>query len=239
MKPNDVLMYMAMQAEAEGLIQQLDLREVQGAERGLPDALPMRVWLGEHHGKTIRLITAGQSPRHQVDLVGTEPAAVGLQAALHAFPADCVLNAGTAGGFKQRGAAIADLYLGHGAVYYHDHRIPLPGFDALGHGEYPSAGSTELAHAIGAKLGTLSSGCSLDCNEQDWQRIRAVEADCKDMEAAALAWVCDLYGVPFVALKSITDWVDEPHPTAEQFLANLEHACDALTQGIVRLLEEL
>ena len=41
------------------------------------------------------------------------------------------------------------------------------------------------------------------------------------MEAAAVAWTCQQLGVPFVALKSVTDIVDGEHATRDEFERNL------------------
>lgn len=61
---------------------------------------------------------------HTVDNVGTVPAAVAAYLAVQSFAPDLVVNAGTAGGFKSRGAAIGDVYVGTSTVH-HDRRIPL------------------------------------------------------------------------------------------------------------------
>ena len=64
-------------------------------------------------------------------------------------------------------------------------------------------------------------------------------AHAKEMEAAGIAWVCQQLGVPFIALKSITDIVDGEHPTPEEFLRNLAYASEALREKTVRVLETL
>jgi nucleoside phosphorylase len=46
-------------------------------------------------------------------------------------------------------------------------------------------------------------------------------------------------GVPFVALKTITDLADAPHPTADQFLANLHAASARLTEHLVRFVDRV
>ena len=48
------------------------------------------------------------------------------------------------------------------------------------------------------------------------------------MEAAAIAWVCEQYTIPFIALKVITDIVDGSRPTHEEFMENLGSAAKAL-----------
>ena len=65
--------------------------------------------------------------------MGTVGAALTTYAAVIAIRPDVVITAGTAGGLRARGAAIADLYLAT-SFRHHDRRIPLPGFDAYGHG---------------------------------------------------------------------------------------------------------
>lgn len=61
------------------------------------------------------------------DCAGAFPDAVALPAlaglaALHGL---CFPSAGTAGGFRSRGAAIADVFVSTGMVN-HDRRIPIP-----------------------------------------------------------------------------------------------------------------
>ena len=61
----------------------------------------------------------------------------------------------------------------------------------------------------------------------------------KEMEAAAVAWVGSLHEIPVGAVKAITDLVDHPAPTAEQFTANLASAAAALQERAIGLLERL
>ena len=65
----------------------------------------------------------------------------------------------------------------------------------------------------------MTTSNSLDESETDREWILALDGEVKEMEAAAVAWVCGLTGTPFVGIKTITDLVDHPTPTAEQFLA--------------------
>ena len=37
------------------------------------------------------------------------------------------------------------------------------------------------------------------------------------MEAASVAWVAQLYNIPFIAIKAITDLIDGNSPTEEEF----------------------
>lgn len=91
-----------------------------------------------------------------------------------------------------------------------------------------------LVQALGYKLGVVSTGNSLDHVEADdaqmaangacrvcvqgtshgrlphpvsrWRRpSKSTDASVKDMEAAAVAWAAELYHVPYLALKVVTD----------------------------------
>ena len=60
-----------------------------------------------------------------MDQVGTVPAALTTYLAIQAFQPDIVISTGTAGGFRAKGAAIADVFVSTGMVN-HDRRIPIP-----------------------------------------------------------------------------------------------------------------
>ncbi len=74
----------------------------------------------------------------------------------------------------------------------------------------------------------MSSGNSLDYSKEDWDQMAANEAAVKEMEAAGISWIAHLHGVPFLAVKSITDIVDGDRPPQEEFLENLHAAAQAL-----------
>jgi nucleoside phosphorylase len=48
------------------------------------------------------------------------------------------------------------------------------------------------------------------------------------MEACSIAQVCAQCGVPFVAVKAVTDLVDHPEPVQDAFLRNLRMVCALL-----------
>ena len=88
-------------------------------------------------------------------------------------------------------------------------------------------------------MGVVTTGDSLDESAEDAARIVASGASVKEMEAAAVAWVCGLHGVPVGAVKAITDLVDSPVSTAEQFNANLDTAARSLRRTTLGLLRRL
>ena len=66
-----------------------------------------------------------------------------------------------------------------------------------------------------------------------------VIARLKEMEAAAVAWVCQSLGAPFVALKAITDIVDGEAATRAEFESNLHTASAALQKKLALMLSLL
>ena len=59
------------------------------------------------------------------------------------------------------------------------------------------------------------------------------------IQAAAVAWTCQQLGVPFVALKGITDLVDGAHATRGEFESNLATAAASLQAKLAALLNLL
>ena len=72
----------------------------------------------------------------------------------------------------------------------------------------------------------------MDYVTEDMAAMSKGEAAVKDMEGAAVAAVCRLYGTPMLALKAVTDIVDGDKATEEEFLSNL-HASSAALQAAV------
>ncbi|VFQ45680.1 5'-methylthioadenosine nucleosidase [Desulfoluna butyratoxydans] len=229
MQISTIAVIMAMAEEAEPFIREMGLAPVEAAIDG---PLPLDVYAGKAGTADLVLIVGGKDPRHGVDCVATQPATLAAYLAIERFKPDLLINAGTAGGFRGRGAHIGDVYLGSGCIRFHDRRIPIPGMDAYGVGSYPVPEFKGLARALGLKRGIISTGNSLDMVPEDLERLRANGADVKEMEAAAIAWVADLYHVPLLALKSVTDLVDTETPTQEEFLANLALASEALQEKL-------
>jgi len=179
---------------------------------------------------------AGAHPRFNVDSIGTIPAALLANTALERFGPTRLINAGTAGGFESRGGVVGDLYMGAEVAVFHDRRIPLPGFEAMGHGHFPVDCDRALAQRLGFKVGIVSTGDSLDATSEDLKHLAALNASVKEMEAAGIAWVCEHRRTPLTLLKAITDIVDHPASTQSQFLENYALATARLAEGLERLV---
>jgi 5'-methylthioadenosine nucleosidase len=225
------LFVVAMEAEAAPLRDALGL---DGHGELLHQAFPARLW----RNKTAAVAVNGTDPRFGVESIATQPAITTTLHAVEALAPSTVISAGTAGGFAVRGGAIGSAYLAD-RVVFHDRRIAIPGWDRYGDGDYPVVDPTQLATRLGVETGTVTTGNALDAPPVDIARMHATDAVAKDMEAAAVAWMCERLSVPFTALKVITDLVDDPEETAEQFDRNLATATARLAEIGPRLLAAL
>lgn len=225
---------MAMEAEALPVCRMLSAHEVPGSP-----PLPLRLFEA-HVGECLVVVAVnGRDPRHGVDSIGTEAAAVTTYEVVRRYEPELVVSAGTAGGWSSRGAFIGDVYVSRDRFVHHDRRIAMPGWDAYGVGGYPVADMAQLAVALNLKQGLVTTSNSLDENEDDRRMIAVNGGEVKEMEAAAVAYVADLMNVPMMALKAITDLVDHHTATAEQFAANLALASQRLAEVLVEALRFL
>lgn len=233
--PQHVAILFAMQDEAMPLIRRLEL-----TDKGfLAPPMPMRWYDGTVNGLRVDVAVMGADRRFGIDCIGTQPAAVAAQLVIQQLSPDLLINAGTCGGFIKRGGQIGKVYLTGGPFYFHDRRIPLPPFEKYADGGWQLCDVSRWASALGLEQGAVSSGNSLDMNADDAERIERVATVAKDMEAAAIAWVADQHQKPLCAVKAVTDLVDGPHPTHEEFERHLHTASEALSEAVEKLLHHL
>ncbi|KAK3421042.1 hypothetical protein EUGRSUZ_G01749 [Eucalyptus grandis] len=203
-----------------------------------PKGVPWVRYHGTYKDLNINLIWPGKDPSSGVDSVGTISASLVTYAyaSIQALQPDLIINAGTAGGFKAKGASISDVFLAS-EVAFHDRRIPIPVFDLYGVGLRPAFSTPNLVKELNLKVGKMSTGDSLDMSQQDEATIFANDATLKDMEGAAVAYVADILKVPAIFVKAVTDIVDGDKPTAEEFLQNLAAVTAALDQTVCQVVE--
>ncbi len=225
------LIVIAMEAEATPV---RDLLGLEGVGSPIDDTLNARIWSSER----IHLVVNGMDSRFGIDSIGTIPAALTTFAAVKSSKPGLVISAGTCGGFVRNGGHIGEVIIADRCVF-HDHRIALPGFSEYGFGEFPLADMSEVASSLGYRLGTVTTGDSLDAPFVDLKRMDSVSAAAKDMEAAAVAWVSSELNIPFTALKVITDLVDGEEATETEFLANLQYASERLAEAIFAVVTKL
>jgi len=162
---SNVVVAIAMEAEASPLINHLNL---QPDTSFFPTETPFHAFRGKHNNCNLTVITNGKDAVHGtgVDNVGTVPAAVATFLTLQKMKdnkesADLLVNAGTCGGFKRKGAEIGDVFLTT-AVANHDRRIAIPDFTPYGIGRIESTSVENLASHVDAKLGICTTGNSLE-----------------------------------------------------------------------------
>lgn len=232
-----VLFVVAMHDEAAPLVEALD-----AAPAGSPvwaARLPTRLFRARRGEVTVHLAWAGRDPLAGVDAIGTVPAAVTTLVGIAVGRPDLVVSAGTAGGFGERGARIGDVVMAWDRFVFHDRRIPLGPFETYGTGNLPAADLRRLARRRGWRLGPVTTGDSLDATDLDRAAMAASGAEAKEMEAAAVARVAYWHRIPVTALKAVTDLVDHPVDTAQQFAANLHRAVEALQGACVALVDAI
>lgn len=224
----------AMRAEAQPFIEHFGVE----LQEGFFAPLPCICYKGVIGDNELWVTLNGE--QHNSDLVGCEAASVAAVAAIQKIQPDLVINSGTCGAFERNGARIGDVYLGN-AVMFHDRRVP--GDDAWGTqalGNYPVWEGTEaLAERLGLKTGKVTTGSSLDMQPCDEEIIRQNHGELKDMEGAAVAFVCSLFGTPILFVKSVTDLCDNAADTFETFSRNLAMASEELRKANIRVIDEI
>lgn len=229
-----------MEAEAMPFINALSLERNKDF---FPSVTPFHAFEGRYtYGECIvTVVTNGKDEVHEtgVDNVGTVPAALVTFLALqNSDKPQLVINAGTCGGFKRKGAEIGNVYLTD-AVAHHDRRIPIPNFESYGVGRLETLVADKLARDHDFKQGLCTTGNSLDYTDTDDKHMELNDASIKDMEAAAVAWSAHLYNKPYLGVKVVTDIVDGDRPTQEEFLENLHTAAERLQNALPKVIEHV
>ncbi len=232
----NITLLMAMQAEAQPIIDELNLIE---QESVIHSKLPMRCFQNKVDNLNISLIVSGIDPRYQVDNIGSEAATLMAYEAITKLNPDLLISAGTAGGFASKGAQIGTVYISDKHFIYHDRHVPIPNFKQSAIGLYPAAEVNQLAKDLKLPQGIISTGSSLEKDPKDVAIIEQYNASAKEMEAAAIAWVAMLFEIPFFALKSITNLLDEANKSEQEFVKNLAFSSSALQQRVLEVIEYL
>lgn len=225
----------AMEAEAKPFIERYGVQKVDGAFAPLP------CLLYEHQlndKDTLYIVVNGT--QHGSSLIGCEAATLATVKAIDRIHPDLVINSGTCGAFRKHGADIGKVYVGN-AVMFHDRRVPGDdewGTQALGN--YPVFNrAEEIAQALSLPMGKVTTGSSLDMQPCDLEIIEQNGGQLKDMEGAAVAFVCSLMNVPCLLVKSVTDLVDGGEKTLDEFLRNLAYSSEELSNVNIRIVDYL
>jgi len=69
--------------------------------------------------------------------------------------------------------------------------------------------------------------------------MKDLDVSIKDMEAAAIAWVCELAAMPLIIIKGVTDFIRLNKSGKDQFVDNFKFTMDQLTSACTNLLDYL
>ncbi len=233
---NKLVILMAMFEEALPIINSLELVKTNDV---IHPELPMSCYQKQIGSLNLSLVIAGIDERFEVANIGSEAATLMAYEAITQLKPDLLISAGTAGGFAEKGATIGTVYVSEEHFVYHDRHVPLKGFAESSRGQYPAAKVSRLAKNLHLKQGVISTGSSLEKSDKDILVINQFNAVAKEMEAAGIAWVAMLFKVPMMALKSITNLLDEDNQSEQEFVKNLAHASLCLHNKVLELVDYL
>ena len=245
-----------MEAEAQPLIQQLKAVEQEQFFAPLPcrlftATLPAATLTIEEPATSsqanfsilnsqfsINIVTNGR--QHDRDLIGCEAAALTTAVAIQRLKPDLVISSGTCGGWKRKGAEVGQVYIANGAMF-HDRRVPGDNaWDTQGLGNYPVwEGSYRLAERLQMPMGKVTTGSSFDLLPIEEQYIDANGGELKEMEGAAVAFVCSMYHIPVMLVKAVTNLRDMPSDDITDFQAHLKQVSQRLCQANINILREI
>lgn len=224
----------AMEEEATPFIQHYGVEEVKDFFK----PLPCKLFKKEIGTNELYVVLNGKV--HGTNLVGCESAAVATLATIYKLEPDLIVNSGTCGAFKENGAEIGKVYIGNGAMF-HDRRVPGDDeFFTQTLGNYSVWDkSKDVADALGLSMGKITTGSSLDMQDCDLEIIKSGNGELKDMEGAAVGFVCSLTETPVMFVKSVTDLCDDTTDTYEDFKRNLSLASEALKETNIKVIDYL
>lgn len=226
-----IVVVMAMEAEARPFVDRIG-----AAPFPIDSALPCRGFTTEIERCRVSVIVNGHHPRHLVDHIGTDAAAVTTMLAIDRCRPDLVITAGSSGGRRESGLNIGDVVIADGHFVHHDRRIPLPGFAELGVGQFPAARVDTMARSLAHRTGVFSTGNSFGETAEDLAMLNQSGAIAVDMESAAVASVCELFGVSVTGVRVIANFIDDGHASIEEFQRELPDAAERLANALVEVV---
>ena len=219
---------------------------------GDKELAPFLPLLGECTVTEKAMLTFHESRINGVDVVALYSgvckvnAAVAAQILIDTYRVDCIINAGVAGGMN-RDLAIFDTVICT-EVAHHDvdagiltdfhpwmESVFFRADEKLLELSRKAVGKLEHEHRIvWGRMVTGEAFIADDGRQAIKQRFAPLTVD---METAAIAQVCYVNSIPFIAVRSITD--TEDHSGTEHFEENCQKAAAIARDVTVALLEEI
>ncbi|MBD3895235.1 5'-methylthioadenosine/S-adenosylhomocysteine nucleosidase [Halomonas sp. ML-15] len=197
--------------------------------------------IGRLHGVEVVILQSG---------IGKVNAAIGTTLLLDTYQPEAIINTGSAGGFGE-GLEIGDVVVSS-EVRHHDVDAVVFGYE---HGQVPqmpaaylpdqrlvkvARQSVESLGEVRVVEGLIATGdVFMACPELvSKTRSRFPTMLAAEMEAAAIAQTCHLYGCPFVVIRALSDIAGggDNHLSFEQFLDKAaDHSARMVTAMVARL----
>lgn len=224
----------AMRAEAKPFIEHYGVVE----QKDFFAPLPCILYKGVVNGSELFVVLNGA--QHDSDLIGCEAAVVATMSAIQRLHPDIVISSGTCGGWQRYGMKVGEVYLGN-AVMFHDRRVPGDNAWATqGLGNYPVYEETEaIAQQLGLPTAKVTTGSSFDMTKEEEEIIDANGGRLKEMEGAAVAFVCSLYQIPVMFVKAVCNLRDAEEENMDAFQRNLVRVSQNLNDANIRLISIL
>jgi len=192
------LVLCALKLEAKPFLNALENRKTERRNK-------LKVYHGEIEGLKVMVACCG---------VGMKKAAAGTQLLLDTFDISKIIMSGTAGGIDGK-LGIGDTVISEELVY-HEITKNFPIKDCFSTEGTPLAGDAVLLgnakRAINEKspghivyFGRTSTGKSFVRGKEFDTIIKQYAPLCADMESTAVAHVCHINSIPFVAVRSMSD----------------------------------
>ena len=198
-------------------------------------------YTGRLHGVEVVILQSG---------IGKVNAAIGTTLLLDTYQPEAIINTGSAGGFGE-GLEIGDVVVSS-EVRHHDVDAVVFGYE---HGQVPqmpaaylpdqrlvtvARQSVESLGEVRVVEGLIATGdVFMACPELVTKtRSRFPTMLAAEMEAAAIAQTCHLYGCPFVVIRALSDIAGgaDNHVSFEQFLETAaDHSARMVTAMVARL----
>ena len=168
--------------------------------------------------------------------IGKVNTGIALTNLFEKYPIDFVINVGSAGGLDKAKESVGDVVIGE-KIAYHDVNCTDFGYAP---GQMPGNKSCYLysdpkliaiaknaleALNLPVHSGLIASGDSFIAHKEQVEPILKLFPDalCSEMEAMAVAQVCDVYAIPFIITRSLSD-VFEKGDSGIQFDTYLQKA---------------
>jgi adenosylhomocysteine nucleosidase len=197
-------------------------------------------WVGHLHGQEVVAV---------LSRIGKIAAATTATALIERFAVDRIVFTGVAGGLApgvRRGdVVVADSFLQHdldASPIFPRYQVPLYGTDRFATDaaltEELAAAARRALHGTPLHRGLIASGDRFVSSAAESATLQQAlpEALAVEMEGAAFAQVCTDYGVPFAAVRTISDRADDAaHGDFVQFI---DQVASRHSAGIVRAFLE-